>query len=320
MKPTNTCVLPVPGCVVMKAWRVMPGRAVVMEAFIRGNPNREFGPGEAMLMCDVGNALALLHTDHTQADSFLSLATTMRKLLCFLVPAETDASTAARPLMWAGHPSNHSVSSSQSRVDASQLAAEIFAPALVNALAALNRTARAVGGGGSSSSSSSGVGNTRKGSRGTQGQVSKHKNIQELKSIQQVQATLCLTLAQVFSWRAGCRTSALCTVMWWTEALRVCQELSSSDLRDVVSPLLTDAAYTQVRSDVGAVWERYAVNHFHGRLTPGCCNLSCSNLDGISESALKTQLCGGCKRARYCCVSCQKAAWLHGGHSAVCGI
>lgn len=54
------------------------------------------------------------------------------------------------------------------------------------------------------------------------------------------------------------------------------------------------------------------------QVTPGCCNLSCTTLDGLSESTLKTQLCGGCKMARYCCVQCQKRAWLDGGHSIVC--
>lgn len=66
--------------------------------------------------------------------------------------------------------------------------------------------------------------------------------------------------------------------------------------------------------------ERYALTHFHGRLLPGCCNLGCVNLSGVSEAALETKLCGGCKRARYCSVSCQKAAWLAGGHSTVCGM
>lgn len=72
-------------------------------------------------------------------------------------------------------------------------------------------------------------------------------------------------------------------------------------------------------SHVHPLWERYAVTHFHGRLVPGCCNLSCSNLGGVSEAALKTQLCSGCKRTRYCCVGCQRAAWVEGGHSTVCG-
>lgn len=73
-------------------------------------------------------------------------------------------------------------------------------------------------------------------------------------------------------------------------------------------------------SKSGALWEEYAANRCLGRLTPGCCHVGCTNLDGLSKAALKTQLCGGCRRARYCCVACQKAAWLDGGHCTVCGV
>lgn len=67
------------------------------------------------------------------------------------------------------------------------------------------------------------------------------------------------------------------------------------------------------------LWERYALMHFDGRLLPGCCHLECNNLAGVSEAALVTKLCGGCKRVRYCSVACQQAAWLAGGHGSVCG-
>lgn len=69
----------------------------------------------------------------------------------------------------------------------------------------------------------------------------------------------------------------------------------------------------------GRVWERYALSHFSGRLLPGCCHLECRNLAGVSEAALVTQLCSGCMRVRYCSVACQRAAWVNGGHGAVCG-
>lgn len=72
------------------------------------------------------------------------------------------------------------------------------------------------------------------------------------------------------------------------------------------------------RTDFSVLWERYAVAHLHGRLLPGCCNLECTNMDGVSEISLKTLLCSRCRRARYCCVDCQKAAWVRGGHSTVC--
>lgn len=51
-----------------------------------------------------------------------------------------------------------------------------------------------------------------------------------------------------------------------------------------------------------------------------CCNiLSCTNLTGIIDAVLPTTLCTGCRRARYCCVACQRADWVVGGHSSVCG-
>lgn len=70
---------------------------------------------------------------------------------------------------------------------------------------------------------------------------------------------------------------------------------------------------------VATIWDRHAQQHFHGRLLPGCCNLHCKQLEGVSEAALPTLLCSGCRRARYCCQECQKEAWLKCGHSLVCG-
>lgn len=65
-------------------------------------------------------------------------------------------------------------------------------------------------------------------------------------------------------------------------------------------------------------WGRYALQRFSGRLLPGCCHLACSNFEGPSEASLPTKLCGGCRRARYCSLECQRAAWVKGGHSRVC--
>lgn len=71
---------------------------------------------------------------------------------------------------------------------------------------------------------------------------------------------------------------------------------------------------------ISAAWERYTVLHFPGMLLLGCCHLDCTNMEGVSEAALMTQLCSGCRRVRYCSVGCQRAAWLKGGHKEVCGI
>lgn len=66
-------------------------------------------------------------------------------------------------------------------------------------------------------------------------------------------------------------------------------------------------------------WAGFARTYLHGRVSPGCCHLGCTNLSGVSEAALPTQLCGGCRRVRYCSVVCQKEAWVEGGHQLVCG-
>lgn len=68
-----------------------------------------------------------------------------------------------------------------------------------------------------------------------------------------------------------------------------------------------------------ARWECFAFQHLEGRTLPGCSNWGCTNLAGISEAAMPTLLCNGCRRARYCSVACQRAAWVEGGHGEVCG-
>lgn len=78
---------------------------------------------------------------------------------------------------------------------------------------------------------------------------------------------------------------------------------------------LTDQAFASLESQV---WGEYALQSFQGLLLPGCCYLGCTNLAGVSEAALPTLLCSGCRRARYCSVMCQKAAWSEGGHSLLC--
>lgn len=70
---------------------------------------------------------------------------------------------------------------------------------------------------------------------------------------------------------------------------------------------------------VASLWDGFARTSFHGRLLPGCSHLGCTNLGGVSETSLPTQLCSGCRRVRYCCSKCQRDAWVRGGHGPVCG-
>lgn len=64
--------------------------------------------------------------------------------------------------------------------------------------------------------------------------------------------------------------------------------------------------------------ERFAIQHLDVKVLPGCGFWGCLNMTGISEAAIPTQLCSGCRRARYCSVKCQRAAWVTEGHRDVC--
>lgn len=107
--------------------------------------------------------------------------------------------------------------------------------------------------------------------------------------------------------------------VWVKKLIRACAQLPWESLKDLVNCVLgSGSVYAATEGSVYQLWEKYAVTHFQGRLSLGCCNHDCTNLEGPSEAALSTRLCSRCKRARYCSVKCQKAAWLTGGHKAVC--
>jgi hypothetical protein len=42
---------------------------------------------------------------------------------------------------------------------------------------------------------------------------------------------------------------------------------------------------------------------------PGCFNPRCAALGGLSEAALHTKMCAGCRVARYCDAACAKQHW-----------
>lgn len=109
---------------------------------------------------------------------------------------------------------------------------------------------------------------------------------------------------------------------WVGSVLVSSQKLHNPHLQSVMVALLGEMSNTPPRQceRAGVTWERYATAHFDGQLLPGCCNLGCTDLTGVSEAKLKAKFCSGCRKARYCTVECQRAAWLDGGHSAVCGV
>lgn len=135
--------------------------------------------------------------------------------------------------------------------------------------------------------------------------------------LQQLTANMFLTLTQMTRLLSEDMT-AFNALQRAPEVLQACGAMEWAGLRNTVTNMLTPKAHCISTREFHEMWERYGVTHFHGRLTSGCCNLECINLAGVSESALQTKLCSGCRRARYCCVECQKAAWIKGGHRSVC--
>lgn len=92
-----------------------------------------------------------------------------------------------------------------------------------------------------------------------------------------------------------------------------------SRLAEVGTLLLSERVFSTGAAEtyVSICMERFGVVAFSGRLLPGCCNIGCRNLEGLSEAALPTWLCGSCKRSRYCSQDCQKMAFGR-GHSNFC--
>lgn len=70
-------------------------------------------------------------------------------------------------------------------------------------------------------------------------------------------------------------------------------------------------------AQIAGTWEAYTLSCVHGRVLPGCSYWDCINLHGFSEAGLTTLLCSGCRRVRYCCQACQRAAWVQ-GHREYC--
>lgn len=144
--------------------------------------------------------------------------------------------------------------------------------------------------------------------------------------LKQLKAILLITLVQATLWRIEVEglvgSTQSWTPEWLVSVLGLVEKRLDTDLRDAARSLLGGSllrASQQTALDVGTTWERCAVFDFRGRLLPGCCNLGCGNLTGVSEATLETLLCAGCRGARYCSVACQRAAWRDGGHSIVCG-
>lgn len=312
---------------------------------------------EAPAICAIGSAvshslsLTPRSSNTITLSTLLSLTATVHKLLMLVVLPETGRAANARQQSWAGEPSLQREWYVQ-RASTMQ-AIDAYVPTLVRAIASLsglhmsdcggsnsrdatastsssgstvddnsssNKDTKGPGGGSGSGasrgSSTSGSGGCCDSSQNDSSPKSKGP-VSGTVLIHQLQACMVLTLVAIRRWRMEMNSGY--GPGWLADARQACEQLPWVGLKALVTPVMRAAKNVLPGTELGALWERYVVIHFNGRLTPGCCHRGCINLDGCSESALGTQLCGRCRRARYCCVGCQRAAWLERGHSSVCG-
>lgn len=135
-----------------------------------------------------------------------------------------------------------------------------------------------------------------------------------------------LTLVQACTLTISCEVAQPQTrkpcMQWLGLLTETSRALIRPDLRAVLALLLDIQLLLRpdAESQISLTWDRYTQPHMHGRLLPGCFFLGCTNLSGVSKAALKTQLCSGCGRARYCSAERQRAAWVQGGHSTLCDL
>lgn len=326
----------------LRACFLMPGWVAVQEALVRADYHIRYPDQVSNTVESACESVVVrcCESDATTLPGNVSLAATVCKLLRHTVPLDTAESIQSRRREFAEQP-NALLASLMQRMGTLDLA-NTFVPALVLAVSALCRLhaednltlgSASVDGGVSNSSSidsgsSSGSGGNVSGAFGGSGGSRKPANDGRVgcaypssSEVHQLQAIICLTLVQMFRW-ASALPFLPSQEGWWGYALRACEELPwqgfSLKLRGLVTALLEESSLSIAQAEVNTMWERYAVEHFQGRLLPGCCHQGCTNLAGTSEAALKTLLCSGCRKARYCCLECQKAAWLEGGHSTVC--
>lgn len=141
--------------------------------------------------------------------------------------------------------------------------------------------------------------------------------------VHQLQVVLLSTLIQSCGWLTECKGKVWTEHEhdeWLIQMLNRISPLKNLEIQAVAMTLMSESSHSDPEGESGSrvIWERNAIAQFHGRLLPGCCYLGCINLSGVSESKLATQICSGCKQARYCSVVCQRRAWKDGGHSLVC--
>lgn len=80
---------------------------------------------------------------------------------------------------------------------------------------------------------------------------------------------------------------------WLADEMDQLRRSCKGGLADIMCKLLSYAGPDLSRSQalIETELERGMLSHCSGMLLPDCCYVGCTNLDGVSEAAMVTQLC-----------------------------
>lgn len=312
-------------------WRMMPGWAAVTEAFHRGkhHPTSPYKILNAFYVADIVSVLPRGSAGVLTLPASISLAATLRKLVWPFLPLESKGT--CQPGRHSSGPRTGLGEQQQYDPLLEKLRCKSLCemvPWLLHIVLVLDCVLALL----TRESSCSNTTDSRIAELGTHiaSLVTMHSGRHVAAAVStlaflvhQLQAVTLVTVVQACLWRLEGQAIPNFEAEganWYPKFLKASKKIKSSQLKAIMMSLLPASAISSSKSlsEVCLEWERYAVTHFNGRLLPGCCNLECTNLDGVSEAALKTQLCSGCRRARYCSGACQREAWLVGGHKSVC--
>lgn len=303
----------------------MRGWTEVTEALMRGHRPANGTPLPdyheiALLVKQAGHSviLALELGDSDVIMPSLSLAATMRKLVRLLIPLETHKAGVLRLQLWDDHPSKKEEWGVE-HAKRFEFVVDILWP-LMGSIEAMNRL----------------LPHKLKRSHrtSTAADVQEEINLDDGKPFDDMENSLdvmfphllasnLIACIQVCSWIENYHADVAEPTAIDSDhhATQSDEQFALANMKELVSALVEVISKRDEGpiSEAKPIWEQSAVSSFLSGLLIGCCHLRCTNLSGLSEADLKTQLCSGCRKARYCCVECQRSAWLDGGHSTVCG-
>lgn len=291
-------------------WVYLKGSVPVMEALLRGHHRpRDLGD-----CCDASTALtfliALASDTPAVLPACLSIASTLHKLL----REQGREVVECRAVSWGAEAEESEAMKATFGQNLVTLLSCMCWAAVEVPIASYPVTARSVCSGDESCDTNSSGGSSISGSSGSSC-TNKTAELERQARLQRgLRAVVALSLLQFEEMRMHFdgRPPVLFQPAWLQSLA-----LDDPDLAVVLWQQLSASGRPTSGHAAGlANWEQYTLQHFHGRLLPSCCHVGCTNLAGVSEAALQTWLCSGCRRARYCSIQCQRAAWT--SHALVC--